>query len=1052
MPASAAQLLRDINATIGVQTFVPLNPVDLPTTTLFALNDGMHGMELWATDGTAAGTRLVKDINPGSEDSRIESLIAINGIAYFWANDGTNGLEIWRSDGSTAGTFIVANIIPDDRVVDGPIGFPLTVVGSNFYFVANDGQAGAELWRSDGTRIGTYLLRNIAAGSTGSEIHDMTVLGSTLFFVADDGVNGLELWSSDGTVAGTRMVRDINPGSAGSSPRYLVVAGSTLFFAADSAADGGELWRANDSGLSATKISDFGPGPASSYIRTLVRVGNGVVFLATPDLDHLYFAAGTGGIVDLGNIPFIGAEIVGPIVLADRALFQLKVPIIYRLPNNLTDVFTTDGTLAGTHQILPQEQLYFASQDTNCTLTDSDHAYCFAVANVPDGQINVWVSDGTTAGTRQVTDLAFGVGFQDIAHLGNQIFFTYGVSRHPAGQELWSTDGSQAGTQLLADIRPGPDSSSPLQFRIARGKLLFTANDGSSGIEPWVSDGTAAGTVPLGNLRVDSGVGDSNPYGMLTFGAGMLFTADDGVSGRELWATDGTVAGTRLVADIAPGAGSSNPSWFIDMGGFALFEADDGVSGRELWRTDGTTAGTLQVADIAIGAAHSDPIGSSFGGFVLNGIAYFGVGGRELWTSDGTAAGTRLFMDLSPPGTNGVPVMIGVLGSHGLFAANAGATPRLWSTDGTIGGTGTVRDDVAFNGIDFAFFDGHVYFAGEDTGGDRELWRSDGTPAGTQLVADLSPTTSSSPWSFRATDDLLAFNACVAAACEMYVMNGSAPGINRISGLATTGESTVDGSRLIFRATPSQQLMVTDGTVSGTVPLLPATLPFSGPIGQFVWFAGSLLMTVNDDSVGPSIWRSDGTQAGTGFVADHGGGGYFPVGSRLFYAANQPSTGTELWMLETSQPNANDDSAQTAVNVTVRVAALANDTVLRDTLDAGSLEIITPPSLGAATIDSVTHEFVYTPNPDQTGSDFLRYQVRNSQGVASNAAFVTIVITASPGPGPGDPPSPPPPPPGGGGNGGGGGGSTDLTFLILLLLQLCLPTAIRSASRRFTAS
>ena len=267
------------------------------------------------------------------------------------------------------------------------------------------------------------------------------------------------------------------------------------------------------------------------------------------------------------------------------------------------------------------------------------------------------------------------------------------------------------------------------------------------------------------------------------------------------------------------------------------------------------------------------------------------------------------------------------------------------------------------------------------------------------------------------------------------------------------GESTTDGNRLMFRAIPSQQLMVTNGTVSGTVPFLPPTLPFSGPVGQFVWFEGSLLMTVIDDSVGPSIWRSDGTQAGTGFVADHGGGGYFPVGSRLFYAANQPSTGTELWMLEAGRPNANDDSAQTAMNVTVRVAALANDTVLRDTLDAGSLEIITPPSLGAATIDAVTHEFVYTPNLDQTGSDFLRYQVRNSQGVASNAAFVTIVITASPGPGPGDPPSPPPPPPGGGsGNGGGGGGSTDLTFLILLLLLPRLATAANSANRRSTAS
>jgi ELWxxDGT repeat protein len=116
-----AQLLGDLNTTKAADAgSVGLPAVDLAAVTVFVFDDGIHGTELWATDGSPAGTRLVLDINPGPSSSGITSLIVAQGTAYFWADDGTNGLQLWRSNGTAAGTLLVANITPTDRVVGGP--------------------------------------------------------------------------------------------------------------------------------------------------------------------------------------------------------------------------------------------------------------------------------------------------------------------------------------------------------------------------------------------------------------------------------------------------------------------------------------------------------------------------------------------------------------------------------------------------------------------------------------------------------------------------------------------------------------------------------------------------------------------------------------------------------------------------------------------------------------------------------------------------------------------------------------------------------------------
>src|SRR5262249_44994333 len=118
----------------------------------------------------------------------------------------------------------------------------LTNVNGTLLFTADDGAAGRELWKSDGTAAGTILVHDIAVGAAGSNPSALTNVSGMLGFAADDVSHGREVWQSDGTPTGTVLVMDINPGSASSNPAGFTVVGSHLYFAADDGIHGRELW------------------------------------------------------------------------------------------------------------------------------------------------------------------------------------------------------------------------------------------------------------------------------------------------------------------------------------------------------------------------------------------------------------------------------------------------------------------------------------------------------------------------------------------------------------------------------------------------------------------------------------------------------------------------------------------------------------------------------------------------------------------------------------------------------------------------------------------
>lgn len=254
--AESVSLVRDINILPEGQS-VTSRIVVMNGVGYFAGNDGASiGAELWRTDGTQSGTFLVKDINPEGNSSPSD-LITIDGTLFFTADDGVLGRELWKSDGTESGTVLVRDI---GGIINPSYPRGLTDLDGTLYFSASEDAfsgAGRELWKSDGTSLGTVRVKDIHAGTASSSPDHLTNVNGALFFSADDGVHGLELWKSDGSESGTVLVDDINPGSAGSQPSSLVDLAGTLYFSANDSTIGAELWQSDGTPAGTEPVRDI---------------------------------------------------------------------------------------------------------------------------------------------------------------------------------------------------------------------------------------------------------------------------------------------------------------------------------------------------------------------------------------------------------------------------------------------------------------------------------------------------------------------------------------------------------------------------------------------------------------------------------------------------------------------------------------------------------------------------------------------------------------------------------------------------------------------------
>ena len=281
------------------------------------------------------------------------------------------------------------------------------------------------------------------------------------------------------------------------------------------------------------------------------------------------------------------------------------------------------------------------------------------------------------------------------------------------GYEPWVSDGTQAGTVQLGNLSPGNLNSLGGQGFVLGDKLYFAMNTTGLGYELWESDGTAAGTQLV--IDLEPGLGGAYPQEFARIGDKLLFSAATTTFGREFYVSDGTAAGTTLLKDINPGAISSEPRVLEPYKGRLYFSATTAARGRELWSTDGTTAGTQMLLDLNPGASSSFPLVMAEAAGTLYFRAQLPSIGYELFKTDGTAAGTALVVDLNP-GTGGsdpnqfLPVSDGLL-----FVASSTGGTRLFFTDGTLAGTGQICPTSALtNHYDLRIVGGELLFTALD--------------------------------------------------------------------------------------------------------------------------------------------------------------------------------------------------------------------------------------------------------------------------------------------------------------------------------------------------
>lgn len=342
------------------------------------------------------------------------------------------------------------------------------------------------------------------------------------------------------------------------------------------------------------------------------------------------------------------------------------------------------------------------------------------------------------------------------------------------GNELWGSDGSNAGTYMVKDIFPG----NPLggthvsSLNSLNGMLFFIAdNNQGFGYEVWVSDGTSTGTFML----VDANPGSLSTFysAMASFNNMVLFS-----SWRSLWRTDGTEIGTELIFTI-PGGDAQRIQRIIPFNGqaivhnsFALWNTNGTASGTflikewqnfaaismilfknklviaaegELWESDGSIQNTMLLKDINSGVGLSQPDLFTKGSNLLLFMANDGVHGRELWKTDGTFSGTELVKDMTPGfSSSDISNIIALDNDNFMFVKD---NTSLFRTDGTDSGTVLVKV-LSRAIINSVYFQERTFFATTN-----DLWMSDGTDQGTVIVAPLDIP----PAKYLAIDDTLYF-------------------------------------------------------------------------------------------------------------------------------------------------------------------------------------------------------------------------------------------------------------------------------------------------------
>lgn len=701
-----------------------------------------------------------------------------------------------------------------------------------------------------------------ASGARSENTSGFQFFGGRIVVVANDGVHGSELVLVD-PVTKQQTVLDIRRGAESSFPQQVVVDAGRIWFSADDGVHGRELW-SSDGTLAGTKmLADLSPGIANSNPGGMTACGSRVVFGATTPTEGIELfvsdgtSAGTGLLKEF--VPGFGIDGVPQFFTKDptgpRVYFSAHTATLGR------ELWITDGTPAGTSMVVDLVPGAGGSNPHSLTVVGSRIVFGSAT--------QLYASDGTAAGTKLLGDGVSPLSSSAILGTGNaqRLFFSkVGLG---IGTEIFETDGTPSGTKLFMDLAPGAASSLPHRFvRVSPTTMSFFVLDWQTPARTpqlWWSDGSVSGTrqvaaFPGFEMETLQSVASGNA---VFFDLKPLNSLP---SDAELYVSLGTSTTTRLITQ-ASGLQVRGPRDVTPLrSGEVVLQGLDRGLGTELF--------VANFAKLDVLVDIQPPSGTTLSSYPMDFVrlgdklafsADDGLHGRELWIYDPTTKAARLVVDLVAGPQSSEARQLCVVGDKVVFSAWTPSTGyEVFVSDGTSNGTMLLADIVSGTGGSLpsrmACSGGLVFFSVlESLNGPYSIWRTDGTVAGTQRVIALPMSTE--PYDFCRIGSKLYF----VTAKQLWVTDGTAAGLFPVHGFVTTKAFQV-GSKIFFvgeSAATGIELGVTDGTRAGSMllDLRPGSLP-SWP-STFERHNDKLLFTCSPNGSQYQVWESDGTIAGS---------------------------------------------------------------------------------------------------------------------------------------------------------------------------------------------
>ena len=347
------------------------------------------GNELWKSDGTSAGTTLVKEINTLSNSSSANFTEAGN-TTFFTANDVIHGNELWKSDANGV------SMVKDIHISGSSNPRNLLALNGKLYFIADDATSGSSLWESNGTSDGTIQI------GTFTGITNLTPMpDNSIYFTI-----GNYLWHYNGSAL---PVSPITPTVSMQSPSRLTAVSNQLYFSAYSVGFGTELWTSNGTDAGTFMVKDIRVGPSDFFgsYNQLFSVNGRLVF--TND-SYTYSAFYVSDGTDPGTVQLMTNEATPRAITTYFNTYAIQANsgyVFFTNPDDSYYLWRTDGTPAGTVRLNTAMFSYAYEAQTK-----ADGTYVLQTQN------GLMTSDGTASGTAQLIGNA-----SAFAIAGNSIFY-----------------------------------------------------------------------------------------------------------------------------------------------------------------------------------------------------------------------------------------------------------------------------------------------------------------------------------------------------------------------------------------------------------------------------------------------------------------------------------------------------------------------------------------------------------------------------------------------------------------------------------------------------